>query len=345
MEKKNKKTLIILFILLVIFIFTLARALKPVKPRTITVTQGEGKQEIIPVGEKPSYKEEVFDFQQIDMSVSKLQSIAKSLEQQEEQFVVIETKKNPFQVKSSVIAGKSPDTVSILRQDYVEAPDFRISGIVYDRYKPMVIIDDEIKAESETKDGYTIKKILADRIILRRENKEFVLHIGSDNNTISGAINISDSTDLGDTGIFTGGNKIQNIFSESSDSSVQKSFVKESDSIINTVTEPKDNELSLLAQQHYKKALTIQIASFGANKRKQAIEFAKKITDDGYQSVRVEFVDGMYTVRAGIAKDKEDLIPLCEELKKYSETSFIRTAYVIHTRIVYPPLTNITLDM
>ncbi|MCM8758654.1 MAG: SPOR domain-containing protein [Candidatus Omnitrophica bacterium] len=328
MERKNKKTLVLLFVLLLIFIFTLARALKPIKPRTITTTHREDIEQQL-LSQK---NEDMFDFQQLDASISKLQSIVRNIEQEQSQIIVIETKKNSFrQMEARVQSGASSEPVSILRQDYVEIPDFRISGIVYDKEKPMVVIDNEVKAENDTKDGYTIKKILADRVILKRDNKEFVLFSNSNSVDFTNSLNISDSTESNDTGIFSKESAVQPVISRNTEyETKQFSFVveKSADSFI---------------QIEKNRIFTIQLASFGKNKKKQAIEFAKKILDNGFENVRVEHINGMYTVRAGVAQEKDGLLALYEELKKYSDTLFVRSAYLVQSRIVYPPLTNINM--
>jgi len=48
-----------------------------------------------------------------------------------------------------------------------QKPDFCISGIVYDEKKPYVIINDEVKGESERIGNFTIQKIYSDRIVVK----------------------------------------------------------------------------------------------------------------------------------------------------------------------------------
>ncbi|MCX7704836.1 MAG: hypothetical protein N2115_01075 [bacterium] len=338
MERKNKKTLILLLILLLVFIFTFVRALKPVKPKTVGIAPNKSIQsEILSLS-----NEEVFDFQQMDLSVSRLNSVIKSLEQQkEEDIVAIDVKRNPFTVQqeSKLIPGRTSETFSILRQDFVEAPDFKVSGIVYDKEKPMIIIGDEVKAENETKNGYTIKKILSDRVVLKRDNKEFVLYVGSSEfKNLTESIITSDGTPVGDTGLFVR-NTVPAFLSKNSISeTTQESSIMEQN--IKVGDGKRINTLALQNNES-KKILTVQIASFSKNRKNQAIEFAKKIMVDGHENVRVECIRDMYTVRVGIAQKKDDLVQLYEELKKYSETSFIRSAYLIEKRIVYPPNINL----
>lgn len=338
MEKKNKKTLILLIVLLIIFIFTLTRALKVSKPKTITVSQNNIGQEIQQEKIASKNNEDLFDFQEIDASLSKLQSIVKNIDEQSSQ-TSIEIRKNPFKQTSEKIINSG----SILRQDYVSEPDFKISGILYDKEKPMVIIDNEVKSENETKSGYSIYKIFSDRVILKKQDREFILYVSSDK--ISDAINMPEEN-LVETKFSTNETTlyqpiVTNIDKPEKNSSIPKTVVEP------TIVKYETKEKSTIdfSESEIKKIITVQIASFGENRKKQAIEFAKRLVSDGYKNVRVEKINDLYTVRIGTAQDKEELISLCENLKKYSETSFIRTGFLIKERIVYPPIENLSFNM
>lgn len=353
MEKKNNKTLMLLFILILIFIFTLIRALKPAKPKTITVGQDEKLNEIVMTKQDvlSDKSDKVFDFQQIDMSMAKLQSIIKNIEEQEKQTIAIETNKNPFKQPGTQPVKMTSATVSILEPNYIPVPDFKISGIIYDKERPMAIIDDEVKAENEIKSGYKIHKILADRVILQRENKEFVLFVNSSISAknIRGEINMSDVPNTGDTEIFAKENKTYSILKNTNNNTNEKNSIervvapevrKKEETIF---TEMYSREPSINSGKNFQKILTVQVASFGRNRKHQAIEFAKKLQNFGFENVRVEKIDGIYTVRVGNNFDRNDLTVLCQQLKQFSETSFIRTAYLIENRIIYPPVEDINL--
>ncbi|MCM8828994.1 MAG: SPOR domain-containing protein, partial [Candidatus Omnitrophica bacterium] len=272
----------------------------------------------------------------------------------EEQKTAVETNKNPFRQPGAEPVKNTYDSVSILKQDYIASPDFKISGILYDKEKPMVIIDDEVKSENEIKSGYIIYRIFADRVILKRENKEFVLYVNSSISAknFADGINISDATDTGDTEIVAKG-KITNSILRQSDLHTPETF-EQSPPIINREIELRKKKETIFAEINDRKSspnleannqkiLTIQIASFGKNRKQQAIEFARKLENSGFENIRVEKINGVYTVRTGKTSDRNDLINLCQQLKQFSETSFIRTAYVIQNRIIYPPVENMNL--
>ncbi|HPO51375.1 MAG TPA: SPOR domain-containing protein [bacterium] len=353
MDKKNKKSLILLLMLLVIFIFTLTRALKPVKPKTIVMSSPDGKVEKINIqeNEKSSMEDKVFSFQEIDQSVNKLQSLMKSIEEEEQQVASVSVSKDPFTKPGtkqlSPGTGQSPYT-SILVQE-IPAPDFKISGIVYDKEKPMVILDDEIKSENETKSGYLVKKILPDRVILKYKDKDFILYVKSDSIESTGIseIKLSDAIETGDTDIATStANTYRSILKDNSPkfATVEKTDTVSSQPVVRQKKITRSQSIVLPdVNENAQKILTIQVASFAGNKKTQAIEFAKMLLSGGYENVRVEKIKNMYTVRIGVASDADILVPLCDGLRKYSETSFVRTAFYIQERIIFPPQNDMNI--
>ncbi|MCM8785454.1 MAG: hypothetical protein NC827_01670 [Candidatus Omnitrophica bacterium] len=54
-------------------------------------------------------------------------------------------------------------------------PDFKISGIVYDKKNPYVIINNEIKEEGEKISNFIIQKIYPEKIILKDEMENFFI--------------------------------------------------------------------------------------------------------------------------------------------------------------------------
>ncbi len=353
MKKTNKKTVIFLFVLFLIFIFTLVRALKPVKPKTIVIAPEGSNQQIVQQSEVSSKnKDEIFDIQQIDMSINRLQTIVKNIEEQQMQTIVIEPGKNPFRYpEKGTTENHQISTGSILRQDYVSVPDFKISGIVYDKEKPMVIIDNEVKVENEIKSGYMIYKILADRVILKKENREFVIYASSSGaNNMFNETNISETMDIPVKEILaTENEKYRTILKESEEYKIaKKSSIKEPQARIELKNEKTDRDeikFSSDSEKRIYKILTVQVASFGKNKKQQAIEFARMLSSEGYKNVRVENINGMYTVRTGMSEEKDELVLLCESLKQYSETSFVRKAFLIQERIIYPPIEQLTFNL
>ncbi|HOL34339.1 MAG TPA: SPOR domain-containing protein [bacterium] len=353
MDKKNKKNVILLLVLLVIFIFTLVRALKPVKLKTITISSPDGKAEKINIqkGETSSSKQDrIFSFQEIDQSISKVQSLVKSIEE-EHRVSSVSVSRDPF-VKpgaKQISTGTRPSEYTSILVQEIPAPDFKISGIVYDKEKPMVILDDEIKAENEIKSGYLVQKILPDRVILKYKDKQFVLYVNSDSieNAGGSEVKLSDAIETGDTDIFiTKANTYRSILKDSSANyqSSKKTEIIASQLAINQNNTTKNQAVAISDTiDRTQKILTVQVASFAGNKKTQAIEFAKTLLSEGYENVRVEKIKNMYTVRIGVASDTDTLIPLCENLKKYSETSFVRTAFYIQKRIVFPPQNDMNI--
>ena len=93
---------------------------------------------------------------------------------------------------------------------------------------------------------------------------------------------------------------------------------------------------SNLSNKDKEKILTVQVASFGKSREKNAIELAEKIISDGFADVRVERINELYAIRVGKSTDINDLIDLCEQLKRYSESSFVRNAFYTENRIIFP---------
>jgi len=339
MDKKNKKTLILLVVLLLIFVFTLTRALKPVKPKTITINpqNKEGEKNAVV---QQSEKDELFSFEEIDTTIKKIQTLVKNIEESEKQVVKIETNKDPFQKPiTKKYDVEKVQVSSILIPEVPVAPDFKVSGIIYDKNRPMAIIDDEIKSEKEIKSGYTIEKILPDRVILSYKDKQFTLFVNNGKNFENTNLRISDaSNDTGvsvatqnTTGLIDSKRNENRIAMISGNLSEDTSVLKES-SIATAQIDSTEQE----------KIFTIQVASFAENKKDMAINFAKKLISDGYEDVRVEKINGMYTIRIGKSSEKNDLIPLYEQIKQYSETSFLRKALYVRERIIFD---NVSMNM
>ncbi|MGC8805898.1 MAG: SPOR domain-containing protein, partial [Candidatus Ratteibacteria bacterium] len=324
MDKKNKKSLILLLVLLLIFVFTLVRALKPVKPKTIVVSSpGEG---ITTVRQENSSSKEnrILSFQEMDQSISKVQSLVKSIDQQDQQVSTSASYRDPFLKPGAkqTLAGTRPSEYTSILVQEIPAPDFKISGIVYDKEKPMVILDDEIKAEKETKSGYTVEKILPDRVILKYKDKQFVLYVNNGKNVEGTELKMTDIAD--DTEISMVAQKGSDVIEKKNKITEMSANLSEDTSIFK---ESRISTTSFDEESRKEKIFTVQVASFSENKKEIAINLARKLVSDGYMEVRVEKINGMYTVRIGKSDKIDGLIPLYEQMKEYSETSFVRKAF------------------
>ncbi len=336
MKKKNKKSLLLLGILLLIFIFTFVRALKPVKTTT-TVISESGSEEILNGGnEASSSSKELFDFKEFDRVVNRVQTLVKNIEQQQGESFRLSISRDPFSHPDTRYTDSKIETSSskATASEIIVAPDFRVSGIVYDSEEPMVVIDDEVKAENETKSGYTISKILPDRVFLKYRDKTFVLYVDSENIVEKQPFQISDADDVSDTLVFSSVRKNYRSILKDSDgiAAGSSTAVRNSQPAISTLNirgSYSDNRTN-------ERIMTIQVASFDMNREKNAIELARKIISDGFVDVRVEKINGMYAIRVGRAAAIDDLTDLCGQLKKYSDSSFVRKAFYMENRIVFP---------
>ncbi|MGB9642473.1 MAG: SPOR domain-containing protein [Candidatus Ratteibacteria bacterium] len=342
MDKKNKKSLILLLVLLLIFVFTLVRALKPVKPKTIVVSSpGEG---ITTVRQENSSSKEnrILSFQEMDQSISKVQSLVKSIDQQDQQVSTSASYRDPFLKPGAkqTLAGTRPSEYTSILVQEIPAPDFKISGIVYDKEKPMVILDDEIKAEKETKSGYTVEKILPDRVILKYKDKQFVLYVNNGKNVEGTELKMTDIAD--DTEISMVAQKGSDVIEKKNKITEMSANLSEDTSILK---ESRISTTSFDEESRKEKIFTVQVASFSENKKEIAINLARKLVSDGYMEVRVEKINGMYTVRIGKSDKIDGLIPLYEQMKEYSETSFVRKAFYIEERIIFPPEDKVNMNM
>lgn len=91
------------------------------------------------------------------------------------------------------------------------------------------------------------------------------------------------------------------------------------------------------SSEKVQKIYTIQIGSFVKADLNKAIETAKSLENKEYlENVRVESISNLFTVRAGNYGSIEEAKKIHEELKKLFPKSFVRDAYYIKQRIVYP---------
>ncbi|HON05859.1 MAG TPA: SPOR domain-containing protein [Candidatus Ratteibacteria bacterium] len=337
MEKKTKKNLIMLGVLFLIFIFALVRAFKPTKSTTIRISQSETKKILKTDKEKPDG--ELFDFKEFDNAMNGVQTLVSTIEKQQESSFNLNLSRDPFSQPDIRYTGKKTETSSgSTPSEIVLAPDFKISGIVYDKNRPMIVIDDEVKAENETKSGYTISKILPDRVVLKYKDKTFVLYVDSGNGS-SGEIQTSQMSDVdnvNDTVLFSSIKKDYKPILKDTTKSVIADYLSLETKNDSTIALSANTNKSNQSNKDKEKILTVQVASFERGREKNAIELAEKIISDGFLDARVEEINGLYAIRVGKSNDINSLTGLCEQLKKYSESSFVRKAFYVENRIIFP---------
>ncbi|MCX7917342.1 MAG: hypothetical protein N2589_04365 [bacterium] len=85
--------------------------------------------------------------------------------------------KNPLKSwiikKEEKIIEKPKEEIVVKPKETFEKPNFKISGIVYDKEQPYVIINNEVKKQGEEIGDFIIEKILEEKIILRDNDGNF----------------------------------------------------------------------------------------------------------------------------------------------------------------------------
>jgi len=79
---------------------------------------------------------------------------------------------------------------------------------------------------------------------------------------------------------------------------------------------------------------TIQIASYTRTGFTRAKELIEQLKDTGIEDIRLEKINDIFTVRAGVYKTKQEAEQTLEKLKKTLPDSFVKKAYYIEERIV-----------
>ncbi|MCM8767457.1 MAG: hypothetical protein NC921_01565 [Candidatus Omnitrophica bacterium] len=163
MEKKK----ITLIVLIIIFVFLWGWNLKPKKVKKYEETN---QQNII------EEKEIIggIDLRKIENNFSEIRKKIDELKVNKPEKINI--LKNPLKswiVKKEVEKIIKKEEQIKEEQIKIEKPDFKISGIVYDKEKPYVILNNEIKEEGNEIGNFIIQKIYPEKIILKDKNENF----------------------------------------------------------------------------------------------------------------------------------------------------------------------------
>lgn len=94
---------------------------------------------------------------------------------------ITEFENNINSKKEKVVISKNPLKAWIVKKEYKKEeeievkkqPDFKVSGIVYDKKRPYVIIDGEVKEEGDEISGFIIQKIYSEKIVLKDKYGNF----------------------------------------------------------------------------------------------------------------------------------------------------------------------------
>jgi len=89
-------------------------------------------------------------------------------------------------------------------------------------------------------------------------------------------------------------------------------------------------------QQKETSIYTIQISSFAETEMEANKKIANMLESKGYQDIRIEKIGGSYTLRVGRYTNREKAQETYASIKQMYPNSFLRTAYYIPERIVYP---------
>ena len=84
--------------------------------------------------------------------------------------------------------------------------------------------------------------------------------------------------------------------------------------------------------------ITVQVCSYTKTEINNALETAKFLKSSGYQNVRVEHIGSLYTIRVGSYQTMAQAQKVNKRLQKQFPTSFVRNAYLIQQRIIWPKI-------
>lgn len=318
MNERTKKILVVVLgaVLVVTWVLVLRPKKKtevktvsghPSAPSAVTVTGS--------VANKAGSAEKI-DMPKIESDLTRIESALAKMGAEENRGLTAEMPRDPFHpyVGGRSIVREQAGQPAVVTET-TDAPTFVVSGIVYDKEKPLAIIDEEVKTQDEVKAGYLIYRILPDRVLLKKKGQTFVLRVDSSRPEFPADSGIQLSEDT-----------------ESTDSRLQ---VLKDDRVGPAADAPVAGkpDYSLRPPDTIK---TIQVASFGTEGRTACLEMARSLEARGYSEVRAECIEGVYTVRVGRFQRNQDISELYRELKEISDSAFIRTAYYIEERIIHP---------
>lgn len=91
----------------------------------------------------------------------------------------------------------------------------------------------------------------------------------------------------------------------------------------------------------FTKIYTVQVSSYFEKNLEMAVKEAQFLENQGYKEVRVEKINGVFTVRVGKYHSFEKAKVVEKKLEKYFPSSFSRSAYFIKERVIYPVKENV----
>ncbi|MCM8756995.1 MAG: SPOR domain-containing protein, partial [Candidatus Omnitrophica bacterium] len=179
----RKKKLGLVAILLVILVISWTIVLSPgkkssVKPKTVTLPTSAAN------GGNSNGIKGNFSLVEVEKSVKETKSLLSKIEETEPAAANISLRRNPFNIERRPTSSISSEmTHSILKEARPRLSSFILSGILYDKTKPLAIINERVCAESERVEEYQVYRILPDQVWLKNNERTLVLKISSSGST------------------------------------------------------------------------------------------------------------------------------------------------------------------
>jgi len=298
MEQEKKKKLILIGILLVVLVTVWAIVLSPGKKVSGNLgrTKSAGKVITQPV----SNSQQAFKLEEVERTVKQVRDLLKAMEEKENQGGSQVAAKDPFlrRVQSKPVV--FPEiTRSILKEEPARLPSFVLSGILYDRARPLAIINEKVCSESEQIEGFQVYEIRPDSVVLKNREQTLTLQLSA-----------SAGTEIIEQKMITEQKKVETT------GSVVNSFSEESG----------DSTIAAGKEKHSVDSWfrTIQVLSVPAENIQWAREQAQYLVQKGFERVRLLKDDEFVVLRSGLYKNFYDAKSDWKKLAGLYRTAFIK---------------------
>ncbi|HOL66751.1 MAG TPA: SPOR domain-containing protein, partial [bacterium] len=275
---EQKKKLVLMGVLLVVLIISWTVVLSP-KKKSGKAVPGKLPENITSQAAAPPLQNN-FNLSEVERTMKEARAALTAVEETETGGKGADWGKNPFSPWGPPARSVSPVmTHSILKETRPGLPTFTLSGIIYDRARPLAIINEQVCTESERLEGYQVYRIYPDRVVLKSSEHTLVLKITS-----------SGGTELVE----------EKVLAE------QKEKEKTSEVSAVGVSEVKEkNFLSGKKEERQVKSgsgatfKTVQVLSVPEENISQAKEEGKKLANQGFDRVRLLKDDDFVVLRVG----------------------------------------------
>ncbi|GEM_PF-891070 len=182
MEQDKKKKLILIGILLIVLVVSWTIVLSPGKKKIGKSLPGKLPDNV--VSQISPSNQQYFKLEEVERTVKQVRELLTAMEEKENQGVSQIAGKDPFLRRMQSKQPVSPEkTHSILKEEPARLPSFVLSGILYDRARPLAIINEKVCSESEQIEGFQVYQIRPDSVVLKSQEHTLTLQLSASGGT------------------------------------------------------------------------------------------------------------------------------------------------------------------